>query len=441
MIGTRRVAVVNGVRTPFCKAWTELARLPAQELGRIAVREAIERSGLDASPRPGRTDGVDEVIVGNIASPYDAANVARVIALKACLPKSVPAYTVNRNCGSALQAIADGAFRIAHGAAEVIVAAGVESMSQIPLLYGSAAKEIFLSAARAKGIGQRLAVLSRFRPRHFKPVIALEAGLTDPISSLNMGQTAEVLAREWTITRDEQDRMALESHRRVTRSWNEGRLVEEVVPVAVGPRYDRVVERDNGHRENQSFEALSKLRPYFDRRFGTVTAGNASQITDGAAALVLASEDAVRERGLQPLGWIRSQAFAACDPERMGLGPAYATPRALAAAGVALKDIGLVEINEAFAAQVLACVRALDSDEFCRNELGLSGRVGLLDPDRTNVNGGAIALGHPVGASGARLVLTLLLEMRRRGVELGLATLCIGGGQGGAMILERGGAS
>ncbi len=429
----RRVAVVEGARTPFSKAWTDLAGIPAQELGRIAVAEAVERSGVE----PG---SIDEVIVGNISAPHDAANVARVISLSAGLPRSVPAYTVNRNCGSALQAIADGAFRIQHGAAELIVAAGTESMSRIPLLYGEETKRILLQAMRAKSLRARLAALSRLRLRHFKPVVALETGLTDPVSSLNMGQTAEVLAKEWGIAREEQDRLALESHHRVAAAWREGRVGQEVVPIPLAPLYDRLVEKDNGYRENQTMEALARLKPHFDHRFGTVTAGNSSQITDGAAAVVLASDETVRAMALRPLGWVRSYAAAACDPERMGLGPVFATPRALAAAGLALPDIGLVEINEAFAAQMLACVRALDSDAFCREKLGLPGKVGLLDPDRTNVNGGAIALGHPVGASGARLVLTLLKEMRRRGVALGLATLCIGGGQGAAMVVERDGA-
>jgi len=429
MFEDRDVLILEGARTPFCRAGSVLSELPARELGRIAVREAIERSEL----APGE---IDEVIVGNIAGPYDATNVARVIALSAGVPRRVPAYTVNRNCGSALQAIADGALRIRSGEASVVVAAGVESMSKIPVLYPESFKKTLARAARAKSAWRKALSLSLLRPRDFKPVVALEEGLTDPISGLNMGQTAEVLARDFAITREEQDIVALESHRRTTRAWAEGRLAKEVAPVPLPPRYQALADRDNGHRENQSLEALAKLRPYFDPQYGTVTAGNASQITDGAAAVVLASGEKARAIGAKPLGRLRSFAFAACEPERMGLGPVFATPLALRRAGVTLREVGLVEINEAFAAQVLACVYAMGSASFAREKLGLASAVGDLDPDRTNVNGGAIAIGHPVGASGARLVLTLLYEMARRSVPLGLATLCIGGGQGGAAVVE-----
>jgi acetyl-CoA C-acetyltransferase/acetyl-CoA acyltransferase len=427
---TRDVVVLEGARTPFCRAGTLLADLDAVELGRAAVREAIER----AEVAPGE---IDEVIVGNIAGPHDAANVGRVIALAAGVPRRVPASTVNRNCGSALQAIADAALKIRAGEAAVVVAAGVESMSRIPVLYPESFKRILARAARAKSAGARLAAFAALRPRDFKPVIALETGLTDPVSGLNMGETAEVLAREFGVTREEQDRFALESHQRAARAWAEGRLADEVAPLPLPPRYETLAEKDNGIRENQSLEALAKLKPWFDREYGTVTAGNSSQITDGAAAVVLASEERARASGLPILGRVRAVAFAACDPERMGLGPAYATPMALARAGLTLEQIDLVEINEAFAAQVIACVRAMESATFARDKLGLAAPVGSLDPARTNVNGGAIALGHPVGASGARLVLTLLKEMARRDVALGLATLCIGGGQGGAIVLER----
>ena len=430
MYEPRDVLILEGVRTPFCRAGTQLATIPARELGRAAVREAIERADLAPTE-------IDEVIVGNIASPHDAANVARVISLSAGVPRGVPAYTVNRNCGSALQAIADGALKIQAGLAGVVVAAGVESMSQIPVLYPESFKKILARAARAKSSRGRIAALAGLRPRDFRPVIALEAGLTDPISGLNMGETAEVLAREFGITRDEQDAFALESHMRASRAWQAGRFADEVVPLPLPPRYDTLAERDNGYRENQSLEALEKLRPYFDKRYGTVTAGNSSQITDGAAAVVLASAERAQGIGARPLGRIRSWAFAACDPARMGLGPVFAIPQALERAGLALHEIGLIEINEAFAAQVLACGRAMASREFAREALNLSSPVGTLDPERTNVNGGAIALGHPVGASGARLVLTLLKEMARRNAALGLATMCIGGGQGGAMVVER----
>jgi acetyl-CoA C-acetyltransferase/acetyl-CoA acyltransferase len=427
----RDVVIVAGVRTPFVKFNTLLQHTSAVELGRMVVREAIERADIDP-------DAIDEVIVGNIAGPPDAANVARVIALEAKVGRHVPAFTVNRNCASGLESIVEAAYRIRTGDADLVVAGAVESMSQIPLLVSTSAQRIWTRLARARGLLERIATMARFRPRHFKPVPGLLLGLTDPVSGLNMGETAEVLAREFGISRDEQDAFALRSHQRATAAWSQGRMEDEVIPVPIGPRYESAAERDNGIREKQTLEALARLRPVFDKRNGTVTAGNSSQITDGAAALVLASDERARELGLPVLGRIRSWAFAGCDPARMGLGPVLATPRALRrAGGLALDRMDLIEINEAFAAQVLACFKAFGSREFFERHLGTA-PLGAPDPERVNVNGGAIALGHPVGASGGRLVLTTLLELRRRNASLGLVTLCVGGGQGGAMVLERG---
>jgi acetyl-CoA acetyltransferase family protein len=427
----REVVVLDGVRTPFVRFNTDFRRVPAVELGRVALREAIERTDLD--PRE-----LDEVVVGNIAGPPDAANIARVIALHAKIPPHVPAFTVGRNCASGLEAIVEAAYRIRSGDADLVAAAAVESMSRIPLLFGDEAHEIWTDAGRARTVGARLAAFGRMRPRHFKPVIALKLGLSDPVSGLNMGETAELLAREFGISRAEQDRFALRSHQLAAAAWDEGRMQAEVIPVPIPPRYERASEVDNGIRKEQSLEALAKLRPVFDRRFGTVTAGNSSQITDGAVALVLASAERARSLGLPVLGRVRSWGFAGCDPARMGLGPVHAVPIALRhAGGLPLGRIELVEINEAFAAQVLAVLAAFESRKFCEANLG-SGPVGVLEPERLNVNGGAIALGHPVGASGARLVLTLLKEMDRRDLSVGLAALCVGGGQGGAMVLERG---
>jgi acetyl-CoA acetyltransferase family protein len=430
MNGDRDVVVVAGARTPFVKAGTVLRRVGAVELGRVAVREAIERAELDP-------EAIDEVIVGNIAGPADAANVARVIALEAKIPNKVPAFTVSRNCASGIESVVDAAYRIRSGDADLVIAAAVESMSRIPLLFSEDAQDLWMSIARARSLPARLTGFARFRPKHFKPVIALELGLSDPVSGLNMGQTAEVLAREFGVTRDEQDAFALRSHRLAAAAWSEGRMQGEVVPVPVPPRFDEVADRDNGFRENQTPEALAKLKPIFDRRFGTVTAGNASQITDGAAALVLASAARARALGLPVLGKIRSWGFAGCDPERMGLGPVLASPLALRrAGGLTMARMERVEINEAFAAQVLACFKAFDSRAFCEDNLGAAA-IGAPPLDRVNVNGGAIALGHPVGASGGRLILTLLREMQRADLSLGLATLCVGGGQGGAVVVER----
>jgi acetyl-CoA acetyltransferase family protein len=346
----------------------------------------------------------------------------------------VPAYTVNRLCGSGLQSIANAADRIASGEADAIVAGGVESMSNIPLLFSRDAQDVFTQLFTAKTTGAKLAAITRFRPRLFRPLIGLEMGLTDAVCGLNMGQTAEILAREYAISREEQDAFALRSHQRA--SMARKKLAEEIVPVPISPRYEAMAMQDNGIRENQTLEALAKLKPYFDKKFGTVTAGNSSQITDGGAATLVMSAPAAKAKGYTPLGRIRGLAFCALEPERMGLGPAVATPIALKRAGIEWKDIGLVEINEAFAAQVLACGRVFPSASW-HAKYRTGGPIGEIDWERTNVNGGAIALGHPVGSSANRLVLTLLKEMRRRGTQFGLATMCIGGGQGGAVVVEQ----
>ena len=423
---SREVVIVDGVRTPYAKAGTLLKDVPAQELARIVITEILARTGFDPAE-------LDHVIFGNIAQPPDAVNLSRVAALLAGVPARVPAFTVNRLCGSGLQSIADAFLRISTGAADAIVAGGVESMSNIPFLYSRESQEIFTEVFTAKDLGQRLAAATRFRPKHFKPEIGLQQGLTDAVCGLNMGETAEVLAKEHGITREAQDEFALRSHRRVTLARL--KLAEEIVPVPVPPRFGEMAVEDNGVRENQSMEALAKLKPYFDRKFGTVTAGNSSQITDGGAATLVMSGKAAAAHGLSPLGKIRGVAFVGLEPERMGLGPAVATPLALKRAGVSWKEIGLVEINEAFAAQCLAVARVFPSAEW-HERYGTGGPIGEIDWDRTNVNGGAIALGHPVGSSANRLVTTLLKEMRRRDVQFGLATMCIGGGQGGAVVLE-----
>jgi acetyl-CoA acetyltransferase family protein len=423
----REVVVVDGVRTPFCKSWGALNDVPADELCRMTLSEAMARVELD--PR-----AVDEVIIGNIAQPAESTTIARVAALKAGVPRRVPGYAVNQNCGSGIQSIVSGYHRIESGAADVVLAGGVESMSRIPFQMGQAFTDHVMRFRRARSLPQRLAALSRVRPADLRPSAALEIGLRDAICGLNMGETAEVLARRFRVTRQEQDEYALESHRRAVAGRE--RLRQEIMPAFPPPRFRPVLD-DIGPREDQSLEQLARLRPAFDRKHGTVTAGNSCMLTDGAACLVIASEERARELGLPFLGRIRSYAFAGLDPTVMGLGPVYATAIALERAGLQLRDIRLIEINEAFAAQVLAVCKAFASAEFARTELGRKAALGEIDRDITNVNGGAIALGHPVGCSGARLTLTLLKEMARRDLSLGLATLCIGGGQGAALILER----
>ncbi|HEU4402223.1 MAG TPA: thiolase family protein [Candidatus Polarisedimenticolia bacterium] len=427
MSDRRAVVIVEGVRTPFCKAWGVLKEVPADELCRIALGEAMSRVDLDPAV-------IDEVIIGNIAQPAETTTLARVAALKAGVPRRVPAFTINQNCGSGLQAIVTAYHRIESGLADVVIAGGVESMSRIPFLLPERFTDRVMDLRRARHLPQRLAALLRFRRGDVTPVSALEVGLRDALCGLNMGETAEVLARRYHITREEQDAFALESHKRAVAA--RPRLREEIVPVFPPPRLD-AVQDDVGPREDQSLEALTRLKPAFDRRYGTVTAGNSCMLTDGAACVIVASEEKAHALGLPYLGRIRSYGFAGLDPATMGLGPVHATAVALRRAQIGMEDLQLFEINEAFAAQVLAVRRAFASAEYARDELGLAAAIGEPDPERTNVNGGAIALGHPVGCSGARLALTLLREMARRDLTLGLATLCIGGGQGAALILER----
>ena len=422
-----RLAIIDGVRTPFSKIGGALAALSADDLGAIAARELMARTAFPAKQ-------LDELIAGNVAQPIEAANVARVIALKAGLPDSLIASSVHRNCASGMEAITTAANRILSDEAEVILCVGTESMSNIPLIYGKQMTALFGRLMRAKSVWQRLGAIASFRPSFLNPVIGVQVGLTDPVCGLNMGQTAEILAREFAVTRQDQDQFALLSHQRAVAA--EARLAEELVPVPLPPKYAAVLSKDDGPRAGQDIAALSKLKPYFDKVAGTVTVGNACPLTDGAAAVLVMRESKAAALGLQPLGYLREYAYAALDGRRMGLGPVYATAKLLTKSGLALSDFSLIELNEAFAAQAIACERAFASTEFSRTHLGRDSALGVIDRERLNVNGGAIALGHPVGATGARLVLTLLKELKRRGLNRGLATLCIGGGQGAALALE-----
>jgi acetyl-CoA C-acetyltransferase/acetyl-CoA acyltransferase len=421
------IAILEGVRTPFCKAYGALASVSPQDLGRTAAGGALQRSGI-------RPDQVDQVVFGNVATPADAANVARVIALMSGVPQDRIAHTVHRNCASGMEAITTAAQLIRLGEAGVVLAGGTESMSRIPMLYNAEATVRFLRLGRAKKWYQRLGVLLGFRPRHFHPLFAVQQGLTDPVSGLMMGATAEVLARDFAISRQEQDEYALQSHLRAAEAQKNGLLGEEIVPVSA-ELSGKEVREDVGLRKDQTLEALARLKPFFAKD-GTVTVGNSCPLTDGAAAVVVMDGAAARAEGRRPLGYLRGYAYAGCDPARMGLGPVFATAKLLQKLNLTMADIDLVELNEAFAAVVLANERAFASEEFSRKQLGRETPLGKLDRSRLNVNGGAIALGHPVGATGTRLVLTLLKELRRRKLRRGLATLCVGGGQGGAVIVE-----
>lgn len=429
-----RAAIVAGVRTPIAKAGTVFRNVHVTDLVRTTFQEVLYRTQV-------RSELIDEVILGNVVMPADAANPARVAALWSGVPDRVPAVTVQRNCASGVEAVADAAGRIRSGS-RLMLAGGAESMSTIPLLFPAETLAPMSRLARARNLWQKSAAALAFRPRHFRPVIGLELGLTDPTCGMIMGKTAERLASEFGITRREQDEFALRSHQRATAAIESGRFEQEICPFYVPTKSDgaagfEAVVEDNGPRANQTIEALAKLKPIFDRRDGSVTVGNSCQVSDGAAALLVADPEYAQAEGMDVLGYVRAYACVGLDPSRMGLGPVYAIDRLLKETGLALSDIPLLEINEAFAAQVLACLKAMSSTRFGRDHLDRAGALGEIDADRLNVNGGAIALGHPVGATGARLVLTLLLEMRRRDVDLGIAALCVGGGQGAAILLER----
>ncbi len=427
----KRLAVLGGVRSPFCKAGSSLRSLSASDLGVAVTRELLARIPIDASE-------IDEVIFGCGGPSSTEANISRVIALRAGIPQEVTAMTVQRNCASAFESITSAQIRLEAGRGELFLVGGTESMSNYPLIMGTELTAFFERLMKSRSIGQKLGTFLSFRPRFLAPRIAVVEGLTDATCGMIMGMTAEVLAREFGVTRDEQDQFALESHQRVTDGYRTSSFVEEVCAVYAQEKGKTIpVSADNGHRTDQNIEALRKLKPYFDRRHGTVTVGNASQLTDGAVALLVCSEEKAKSLGIEPLGFLRDHAYAGLDPRKMGLGPVYATAKLFQQTGYTMKQVDLVELNEAFAAQVIACERAFASKEFAKKELGLDQELGVIDRAKLNVHGGAIAFGHPVGATGSRLVLTALLEMKRKNLSVGLATLCIGGGQGGALLLER----
>ncbi len=425
-----RLVIVDGVRTPFCKMGTDLAALGADELGRVATQALLTRTDLDPAL-------IDEVIFGCVGQPADAANVARVIALRAGIPEHVPAITVHRNCASGLEALTQAYEKMCSGRGSIFLVGGAESMSNYPLLYPRSAAEKFAKLGRAKSLVEKLSAFAAFRPTDFNPRVTLLLGLTDPVCGMGMGDTAELLANEMGITREEQDAFALESHQRAAAA--KAKLAEEICPVFPtqrGARNPQPVVTDNGVRESQNLEALAKLKPVFDRRHGSVTAGNSSQITDGAVALLVMTEERAAELGFTPMGQLTGYAYAGCDPARMGLGPVFAIAKAEEKTGLSVNYADLVEINEAFAAQTLAVLKCCESDKFAKKMLNRSFPVGEIRRDRLNVNGGAIALGHPVGATGARLVLTSLKELKRQNLKRALVSVCVGGGQGAAIWLE-----
>lgn len=419
--------IISATRTPFARAGSSLSGLDAVDLGKAAVSALLARSGLDPH-------AVDETIFGCVGQPAHAQNIARVIALRAGLPEAKPALTVHRNCASGLEALTTAHAKMCAGQGEVFIVGGTESMSNTPLYFSRPAAEKFSLLGKARSFGQRAGAMAAFRPADFAPVIGLKLALTDPVVEMNMGDTAELLAREFRISREMQDAFALRSHQRALSAASH--LRSEVSPLYVMGRSVESVLADNGVRADTTMDKLARLKPMFDRHHGTVTAGNSSQITDGAVAMLVASEEAVKRHGWQPLGRLTDYAYTGCDPRRMGLGPVRAMDAVLHRTHQNLGDMDVVEINEAFAAQVLAVLQCL-KDPASARRAGLEAPLGEIDDARLNPRGGAIALGHPVGATGARLVLTALDQLREGGGKHALITMCVGGGQGGAALLER----
>ncbi|HVM43315.1 MAG TPA: acetyl-CoA C-acyltransferase FadI [Gemmatimonadales bacterium] len=424
----RRVAIIAGCRTPFAKSGTVFKDLGAVELAKLATRELLVRTEI----APG---DVDQVIFGQVVPSVLAPNVAREVSLLPQFPKTIPAYTLNRACASSTQAIAAAHDQIVLGQAHVVIAGGTESLSDIPILHSKRFSELLVQAARARSLGQRLRTLARTRPRDLVPVTP---AIAEPSTGETMGQSAEKMAKENGITREAQDAFALRSHQLAAAGTADGRLTAEIAPVFVPPAYDPVVTSDNGIRSDSTLEQLAALKPVFDRRYGTVTAANASPLTDGASAVLLMSGEAAEAMGYEPLAFIRSSAVAAVDPgAQLLMGPAFAVPLALDRAGLAWRDLGLVEMHEAFAAQVLSNIQAFESDAWAREHLGRAEKVGEVNWDTLNVMGGSIAIGHPFGATGGRIATTLANEMRRRDAQFGLVSVCAQGGMGFAMVLER----
>jgi len=424
-----RIAIIDGLRTPVAKAGGNFKNIQAEKLGAHIVKELALRVGIPF-------EDYDEVIIGNVSQPGHAANVARVIALEAGFPDTTIAYTVHRNCASGMESITSAASKILSGEGELFLCGGVESMSNIPLMYGEKMTELFGALFKAKSISERLYTLSHFRLKYLKPIVGLMQGLRDPVSGLMMGSTAEILAQDFGIGRQEQDEYALDSHKKAEAAIKAGIFKEEIAPVVYDLKAGKVMEDDDGVRFGQNMKALGKLRPFFDRKNGTVTAGNSSQISDAAGAVVLMSESKAKKMGLEPMGYLSHYAYAGLEPKRMGMGPAYATAKLFSQTKLGMKDIDLIEMNEAFAVQAIANIKAFESKAYAKTHLNRSTALGGIDTTILNVNGGAVAIGHPVGMTGTRLVIHILKELRRRGKNRGLATLCIGGGQGASLILE-----
>jgi acetyl-CoA acyltransferase len=424
----RRVAVVYGLRTPFVKSGTGFADLSAVDLGAIVVSELVQRAQIDPAL-------IDQVVFGQVVPAPLATLIAREVVLRSGLPKKIEAHTVSRACATSIQAMASSHDAIALGNAEVAIAGGAECLSDAPLFTSRPLAHALIDASRGKSVKDKLGA---FRKVRLKDLAPLPPAIKEPTTGLTMGESAEKMARENGIRREDQDRIAFESHQKASAAIAAGKFQDEVMTVFVPPRFAKTVDQDNIVRKDASLAALAALKPAFDRRYGTITAGNSSPLTDGAAAVLLMSEEKASALGLKPLGFIKSYAFAALDPnEQLLQGPAYAAPIALARAGLSLEEMDLVDMHEAFAAQILSNLQAFASRDFAKKKLGREEPIGEVDPAKFNVNGGSIALGHPFAATGARMVTTTLHELERRKGRYALVTLCAAGGMGAAMVLER----
>lgn len=422
----REVYIVDGSRTPQLKARGTTGPFSASDLAVSAGRALLMRHNFDYAD-------IDEVIVGCVNPSENEANIGRVVSLRLGIPQTVPAWTVQRNCASGMQSIDSAAHNIASGQSDLVLVGGVEAMSRAPVLHNKTMVDWLGQMMMKKSLGQKLSHFLKLRPGHLKPVIALLRGLTDPVVGLNMGQTAENIAARFNISRKQMDSFAVASHHRLAAAHDAGYLDEiEVLYDTQGNFYDH----DDGVRKDSSVEKLAKLRPAFDRKYGNVTAGNSAQITDGATMLLLASEVAVRKHDLPVIAKIVDTEWAGLDPAVMGMGPVHAMTPIMNRNELSIQDVDYWEINEAFATQVLGCVEAWKDDNYCKYELGQEKAFGEIPHDRLNIDGGGISLGHPVGASGARIVLHLAKILQRHKAKRGMASLCIGGGQGGAMLLE-----
>jgi acetyl-CoA acyltransferase len=426
---SERVAIVRGIRTPFAKSGTAYKDMSALDLGKTVVAELLARSELDPKE-------VGMCVYGQVVPSLAAPNIAREIVLGTGLPKSIEAFSVSRACATSFQSMTSAAEAMLAGQHDVAITGGADSASDVPIAVSKRLANALVDVSKAKTFGQKLKIFSRLSPKDFIPV---PPALKEPSTGLTMGESAEKMAKEGGVSRDAQDAFAHRSHERAAKAWASGAFAGEVMHVVPPPRYDAPIAEDNTVRKDSTVEGYAKLRPAFDRKYGTVTAGNSSPLTDGASALLLMTESKAKALGYKPLGYLRSWAYAALDPnDWMLMGPSYATPLALDRAKLRLADMDLVDMHEAFAAQILCNVQAFGSKKFAEDKLGRSEAIGEIDDATFNVHGGSLALGHPFAATGARMVTTVLNELRRRGGQFGLATACAAGGLGAAVVLEVG---